>query len=382
MTISTRLKTLLALLAAAAVLLTVPRRWCGREADALFDGTSPALLGLARQVQAQVQAGVSTRDFRTGSRMFDREWVFGSYQMAGLGLAQVALSRPALRPSLVPTVERCVDGMIGEAGRAFDRQAWGSDPLATLHTDQGHAAYLGYLNLVLGLLRQLSPGSRHAGLHERVSRALIRRMQASRSGLLATYPGIGFPVDTAAVVGSIALHGRVTGRDTDRLVTRWADAMVRRYIHRPSGLLVQAAHPVSGKWLGAPRASGTALAAYFAAFAHRDLSRRLLNGLRRSVATSWLGFGLIREYPRSVPAGRGDIDSGPMVFGLSFSGTGFALAASKIHGDAPLFAGLYSTAHLVGAPLDRKERRRYVTGGPLGNAIMLAMLSAGEGVAR
>ena len=103
MTILRRFKTILALAVAAAVLLTVPRMWCGREAGRLLDGTSPALARLTRHVQQVVGGGVSATDFNPGSAFFDGEWVFGNCQTAGLGMAQVALTRPEVRASLVPT---------------------------------------------------------------------------------------------------------------------------------------------------------------------------------------------------------------------------------------------------------------------------------------
>ena len=68
-----------------------------------------------------------------------------------------------------------------------------------------------------------------------------------------------------------------------------------------------------------------------------------------------------------------------MILGYSFSGTGFALAPAKIHGDQELFADLFSTAYLMGAPHQEAGIRNFVAGGPLGNAILLAMITAGPG---
>lgn len=90
------------------------------------------------------------------------------------------------------------------------------------------------------------------------------------------------------------------------------------------------------------------------------------------------GFGAMREYP-SGRSGNGDIDSGPVVLGASVSATGFALASSRLHGDRETFVGLYRTAHLFGLPVGDSAGFRYVSGGPLGNAILLAMLTAGPG---
>lgn len=187
-------------------------------------------------------------------------------------------------------------------------------------------------------------------------------------------------MDNTAAIASIALHDRVTGGDHGALLRSCADAIRSRYVDPASGLLVQAVSPNDGQATDRPRASGTALASYFLSFSHPDLSRDLYEALLRSCREERLGFGMIREYPRGTATGRSDVDSGPVVLGISFSGTGFALAPHRIHGDRDAFRAGYRLVHLMGAPIPRSgpDRTEYVSGGPLGNAIILAMLTAGS----
>jgi hypothetical protein len=135
-------------------------------------------------------------------------------------------------------------------------------------------------------------------------------------------------------------------------------------------LLYQAADVETGRPLDAPRGSGAAIAAYALSFVARDLSARLYEGVRRQ-ALRPLGFGMMHEYAPGQ-AGRGDIDSGPVLFGVGVSATGFALAGARLHGDRDQFTALYRTVHFVGVPLGG----HFMSGGPLGNAILLAMTSA------
>ena len=126
---------------------------------------------------------------------------------------------------------------------------------------------------------------------------------------------------------------------------------------------------------GAPRGSGTALAAYFLGWADPALSHDLVDAMKRELYGAPLGFGALREYPRGH-RGSGDADSGPLVLGFGVSATGFALGAARMNGDAALFDSLFATVQLFGAPDDRSGARRFVTGGPIGNAILFAMLTA------
>ena len=371
---------ILCLVIFVVVLHTLPRYWCGRQAGALFNAHPASLEPLARGVSAWVKGGVHDNDFHTGSALFNAEWTFGSYFMAGMGLTQLVLQTPALRGPYLPVIETCIDKLLHGSTRQFDTNAWKGDALRTLASDQGHAAYLGDLNLLLGLYRQVRQDNQRINkLNRRISKALARRLRKSEIGLLETYPGEVYPVDNAAVAGSLALFDRAEGTDHQGLLRAWGETLRRRYIHTPSGLLYQAVDTRSGAPRDKPRASGTALAAYFLSFSHRSLSAELFTRLKASCGTSLLGFGLINEYPSSVEGGRGDIDSGPAIFGYSFSGTGFAMAPAKIHGDQELFEDLYSTASLMGAPHKEAGTLNFVSGGPLGNAILLAMITAGAG---
>jgi len=84
----------------------------------------------------------------------------------------------------------------------------------------------------------------------------------------------------------------------------------------------------------------------------------------------------MQEYPESSPGGIGDVDSGPVIMNFGVSPTGFMIAGTQIFGDHDYFKKLYRTSVLFGAPLDSGGKWEYVCGGPLGNAIMFAMLTA------
>ncbi len=367
---------LLRLTAFLAGIWIIPHLWCERGADAWFDGDAALQGKLAAGVAGWVDRDLSTSDFQTGSDLFDGEWLFGSYLMAGLGFGQTAVEHPEWRVRHVALLDRCLDRLLSPGVRAFDASRWSNDPIDTLEDGDGHAAYLGYLNLVLGLRRFLDPAFPRAGLHDRITAALARRFDRAPAGLVETYPGEGYPVDNCAGIGSIGLHAAATGDARHRpVVDRWLARCRERWIDPATGLLFQAADPLTGRPSDAPRGSGTALAVYFLSFADTDLPRDLYAGLQRSLSGRFLGFGVVREYARGT-SGRGDIDSGPIILGYGLSATGFALAGSRMHGDRETYRAILGTANLFGAPRDNGDAIRFVSGGPLGNAILFAMTTA------
>lgn len=356
--------------AGATVLAPLP---CRRDAGALFEGDPATQERLARGVESWLDDDLDRRRFGTGSDRFDGEWRFGTYVMAALGYGQVAMEHPQGRAASLARMERCLDLALGEDVRAFDRDAWGADPLDAMGTERDHAAFLGYLDLALSLHRAIAPASRFAELNDDITTHLAQRMSASPIGLLETYPGEVYPVDNAAFVGALGLRARED--PSLRPLLRRALARVDGARDPVTGLLFQAVSSTTGEPVDSARGSGTALAVYFLSFADAETSRSLYDAAQARLSASWLGFGALREHPRGA-AGGADVDSGPVVLGLGLSATGFAIAGARAHGDRAGFTSRYATAHLFGAPVDRGGRRNFAMGGPLGDALMFAMTTA------
>lgn len=365
----------IALVVALVVLFTVPLAWCGRDADRWMQGRLEIQLALAGPVERQIDDGSLGRNkFQTGSAQFSGEWLFGTYLMAGFGFGHMALEHPELTEKHAALMARCIDAILRPEVRAFDAESWGEDPLAAIGGPNAHVAYLGYLNLLLGMHRQVSGATNYAALNDRISMSLARQLADSPWSMLETYPGEAYPVDNCFVIGSLGLHQTVSGTDHSAVIRRWVDTVRARYVDEKSGLLIQAVDPLSGQPIDAPRGSGTTLGLFALHYADAALAEALYGGVKKSLARRWLGFGAVREYPEGV-AGSGDIDSGPIIFGYGFSATGFTIAGARRYGDEDYFRRLVASAHLCGAPMPRMDGSEFISGGPLGNAILFAMLT-------
>ncbi len=369
------------MLAATALFLAgiafLPYGWCARNAGAWYRGNSALQETLARGVESWVEKGLSRKDFHTGSSQFDGEWLFGSYLMAGLGFSQTALAHPDVRERHTRLAELCIERLLSPEVRAFDGDMWRSDPIDSLESPDHHAAFLGYFNLLLGLHRQLDPQSRFADLNDRITSALVRRLEASPIGLLESYPNETYPVDNCAVIASIAVHSRVTGTDRRKILDHFYRTLREKCIDAKSGLLIQAVYSRNGNPVDDPRGSGTALGIYFLSFADKELSAELYRSVRRELFDTVFGFGGVKEYPAHLKPTVGDIDSGPVVLGYGLSPTGFLIGGARIHGDWNAFKRLFATAYACGAPYQHNGKLNFVTGASLGDAILFAMLTAG-----
>lgn len=366
-----------ALLLILITAMTLPRAWCGRDAARWRANDEGLVLAHARAVVATVEAGVGAENLTAQGDLFTSEQLFGTYQMAALGLLQVCFAQPARRAEFLPVAERAIDEMLSDRARVFDTARWREDALATLDGPRGHAAYLGFLNLALSLHRRVVPDSRFADLNDRISAALARRLQASRHGILETYPLEAYPMDNAAGLGSLLLHARCTGADYSAVAPASLARFRIAWIDPRSGLLYHSINPRDGKPADPAKASDTALAAFLLSYGERDVSGVLFAAARDRCADSFWGFGYLNEYHiGATESGARMLDSSPLLFGVSPVATAFALGGARAFDDRRLFVSLYRTAHLAGTPVARGERRVFATGGPLGNAILLAMCTA------
>lgn len=361
---------------AMVVSLVFVRLWCGRNAEEVWKGDVVHQRAMAAGVEKWIKADLKTDGFATGTELYDGEWLFGSLVMSGLGLVQSAWEHPELRENNIAAVRLAVDKLLSLETRAFDAREWGEDAIDSLAEGKGdHAAYLGYYNLLLACQQLIDPDAPTAELHERISQALMRRLEASSVWLLQTYPHQCYPVDNAPVIASLALRDRIRSGVISDPVKRWLEAYRRRWIEPTTGLLYQAVSSRNGMPIDFPRGSGTFLASYFLSFADAELSEKLYLAGVKELASTTFGFTALREYPRGID-GRGDIDSGPLFNGLSISATGFSLAGCRQFGTMDEFRQRWRLVHLVGVPALKAGEHHFVMGGRLGDAILCAISTA------
>jgi hypothetical protein len=362
------MRRFLRLLLPGLVLLALHQA-AGGWAHRLYEGTASPPLADAVADWALTDGPGSVGS--PGGALFDGEWAFGACVMAVAGLGQVALEHPELRERYLPAMDRCVAWLTTPEARAFGTRSWGYDGLEEGGLARGEHAYLGYLGAALGVHRLVQPDSPWAALHDRLA-ADARAGLAHGVAAFQTYPGETYPPDLATLAATVALYDRATGQRVDADLARWLATYRLEAVDPATRMLIQRLSPESGRPADRPRGSGTAFAAYFLVYADPGLSAALYASLPVRHA---LGFGAVREYPGGE-AGLGDIDSGPVLAGLGVSATGFALAGARAHGDEATFRRILRTACLFGVPVPHRDGRWFLTGGGLGNAILLAMLTA------
>ena len=147
----------------AITIAILPRQLCGRPAQPLFDGELAAQDALAREVAKEIAAAPGRQFYRSGSTRFDGQSAIAIYQMAILGMGQIIREHPERRDEYLPEMRAAAARMIDPRTLPTATRAWGHNGLVTMAPGEGHA-YLGYINLALGMLRAVDPATPHAAL--------------------------------------------------------------------------------------------------------------------------------------------------------------------------------------------------------------------------
>ncbi|MEZ4445578.1 MAG: hypothetical protein R3B72_41265 [Polyangiaceae bacterium] len=301
--------------------------------------------------------------------IFEGEWRLVSLSMTAAAATNLAQLDLLDRTRAVALVDALVARAREPAARAFDQRMWGSDALATLDRDEGHVGYLGHLAFMTAARLTLGEdAARRAELRE-ITDTLARRMQGRASHHLETYPGEIYVADNVVAVAALALGGEHRALVADWV--RWS----REHLLVEHGLLAfgldREQQPTGGG-----RGSAAGWNSFYLPFVDEAFAaeqRRAFAALRVGA----LGLAAFREHDTAWALG--DVDSGPLLFGISPAATGFGIAAARHDRDPALLSGLLATAELAGftVPADRQaETSCYLLAPLVGDAIVLAMRTA------
>jgi len=244
------------------------------------------------------------------------------------------------------------------------------------------AFWTGWSLLLAVELARLRPGPGPAAAVRERAAPLVAALAGSPTGFLESYPGQRWPVDTVVAVAALARADRLVGVPGAAAVVRAWPARADRARDAATGLLPHrfVADPSSVAAGEPPRGTSSVLAALFEPDVDAAAGARDYAAVVRHFVTRRLGWVAVAEYPDGA-GGPGDVDSGPLVLGVSFSASVVAIGAARRAGDVALARDLEREGELFGLPWEWQGRRRYALGVlPVGDAFVAFARSVPAGV--
>ena len=318
-----RLKKLLSCLCALVLLKGIWIALMREDGGSLLRGESRAdvMARRAYLIEHAYERGESTEDMPGYlSAQFKGEWALVTYSMLTTALTNIAFAYPETQSEARLVIRTLIQRTLRPEIREFDLQRWGEDPIESLQGSHGHIGYLGHLNWMLGAYKLVGGEEEFDTLFHGISRALAQRLRSSPGSCLHTYPQEAiYTPDNVVVIASLANYGRIFGNELQEIVNRWVQDAQDRMLDPELKLL--AFHlDEECRAIGGVRGSGAGWNSFYLPFIDAEFAGRQYQGLLSHLKQTRLLTG-IREYPRGV-FGLGDVDSGPVVFGFSPSGTG------------------------------------------------------------
>ncbi|MBO4207109.1 hypothetical protein [Micromonospora echinofusca] len=339
-------------------------------ATAAGDGEPPGVRRQLTFLRAALEAGAGT----DAQQLFPEGYFF-SHVLYGLSRVELGMRAGADR---VGTDRAGVDRDIAlrEARWALKRldSPAGRAPFSADLTPPYGVFYQGWTTWLRGGIIALQPADRRdPGEVQRFAAdaaALGAAFDASASPYLPAYPGQAWPVDSTVAVAALRLHDTLLPPRFAGTVQRWL-AGVRQRLDPATGLLPHRVEPADGAPAEVARATSQSVIHRFLVEIDPVFAREQYLRFRDRYVTTPLGLGpAVREYPDGI-AGPGDVDSGPLLLGVSLSATVVTMGAAQVQGDTALAGALANYGELAGLPVDTPWTKRYAFGLlPVGDAFL------------
>ncbi|SKC72893.1 hypothetical protein [Ohtaekwangia koreensis] len=225
------------------------------------------------------------------------------------------------------------------------------------------AFYTGWSNFLLGKKLGLESMSKRnieeVNLFKQQCESIAHALDSSVSPYLESYYKAAWPADMLMCIASLGLH--------DQLYTPRYTATIETWLKKVktnldvNGLIPHAADAVTGKPNEDARGSSQSLMLVFLYEIDPDFARQQFELYKRCFLGSCLGLPGIREYCNGT-AGSGDIDSGPVIFGMGAAATLVGMRTMATYHDHSNANALECGIEAFGIPIKNDHEKKYIFG--------------------
>ena len=313
------------------------------------DLAPPQLAAQLASNRAAIDAGCPPRM----QKLFPEGYYF-CYAFHGLTWVELALRDHSFSSQAIEETKRCLSKLNSPQGKA---------PFpAHLPPDHGmfYCAWKCLLRAGLVLVQKGNDAEQTNMLREECD-AIKQAIEDSETPFLASYDRAAWPCDTIPAIHAMATYEHVTGEGRyTGLIEAWLREAKDR-LDQNTDLLPHTAGLPDGRKVGVARATSQVIMLRHLPDIDPAFARDQYERFRDHFFTSFVGIPCVREYPHGI-GGAGDVDSGPLIFGRSISGTVMTMGIASIYGDHSYAHATARAGETVGLPWTTNGRKKYVGG--------------------
>lgn len=307
---------------------------------------------------------------------FQGEWALYTCSMLSVSLVNIAKLYPETKDESLTAIDSLIGIVLSPELRKYDRDRWFEDPLETLEGDKSHISYLSHLAWMIAGYKQLGGGRKYDELYHSVCEAMNRRILASPQLNLETYPGENIYVpDVLVAIVVLKLYSDQNNGKYASTVSKWLDNMKKNHIRESENLIASViVEDDDGELHNFVKGSYTALSCYYLTYIDESFAQEQYNIFKGKFYKRFPIAGF-KEYIYKSPLIAFDMDAGPILFGLSPTGTAFGMGPATYFGDVKIRKKILKTAERAGTTVTSKDKSHYLLANIaiVGEAITLAM---------
>jgi hypothetical protein len=310
---------------------------------------------------------------------FQGEWAIYSTSMLSAALVNIAKLYPETREEAAEKIDSLIKITMSPELREYDATSWGEDPLESLRGDRSHISYVSLLAWIISGYKTVGGDGKYDALFDSLCETMARRIKASPDLNLQTFPGTYIYVpDMLVAIVALANYAKLNGGKYQDVVDLWLANMKANHMDSKTGL-IKSLVPDGETWIGEQAVLGSysALSVYYLTYVDEDFAREQYALLKKTFLKKrpFTGF---RELAKGSKGPILLMDSGPVIFGLSPTGTAFGIGGATYFQDWGLRKRFLHTGELAGFTVSSKHSRHYLLADyvPVGEAITLAMRTA------
>lgn len=291
------------------------------------------------------------------------EWDYGFYTFYALCLEALVERAPERAAYAAQQIDLCTRLMmrlpIGATESEVEQLLQGPEPYAA-------SLVSGYQCLVLGIRRELINDTLYDATIRGMADALaneIRNQLKHSSGIYTS--------DQSTQLHAIWRADQSLGTDHSETFRLWMSTMQSRFIEPETGLLYSMVSIGPDRFDSEPRSTSIAWSIIFLANIFPDFAEQQYKALKQHRVRRFVNLAAFAEYPKFNLLEFGDMDSGPILLGISPSATGFGLCAHRLYGSKEDYIRSYRIFELFGLPQTDETGKYYRMGNGMGDAILL-----------
>ena len=307
---------------------------------------------------------------------FQGEWALYSCSMFSKAFSNISILYPETKQESINTIDSLIQIVKSPELRLYDKMRWGEDPLDSIAGDKSHISYLSHLAWMISNYRKIGGGDKYNALHDSLCEAMNRRILTSECMNLPTYPGEDIYIpDMLVAIVALSDYAKQNNGKYQTTVNSWIQRAKSEWIDCETGLLHSFLSLDGDTSVKSPiKGSYSTLNTYYLTQIDPEFAKEQYAHLKDVfLKDSWLtGF---KEYSDGSGFLGMDVDAGPIIFGLSPSGTAFGIGCATYFNNMYLRKHLLKTAEIAGHTVSWNGKRRYLLANIalVGEAITLAM---------